>query len=168
MEAYNQAFYESQAMNKLGFRAYQNLSGKKQVAMTKPDEYLKAKRDFILGVGRDNAKVATAGHSEILYGEHKEKDIPGVAKEASELYAKTLLELYKAGADEETAEKYARQVGQALADSKMAIINLQFPDYYGEDAEKSLLKASVTGSDPEKMLAAKALPEGAKKLLLES
>ena len=147
------ALLEARAKNELGFRAYESLSAKRQVALTNPDQCLQAKRDFIMGTGGNNAPNNAA-----LYGTYAGANpIPGVANEVAELYRTTLRALYEAGADVETAEKYAKQVAQTMADAKLAIVDLQFPDYFSEGAEKELFTARITGANPAQMLGARAL-----------
>jgi hypothetical protein len=110
-----------------------------------------------MGTGAANAGQADNAEDQALYGNLAGHPIPGVAQEVSDIYSQTITSLYNAGADAETADKYAKQVAQTLADSKLAVVDLQFPDYYGESAEKSLFSAQLTGASPAKMLGAKAL-----------
>jgi hypothetical protein len=173
---------QSQARSQLGFRAYENVAKKRNVALTHPDIYLKAKAikisggeiPMVQGQPRDVIDAWTAlfpgvanigGNAPIdvdaLVGDQR-----SIAAQVADVYANTLRSLYNAGADVETSEKYAKQVAQSLADAKLAIVEMDMPDYLGESAEKSLFTAQISGAEPQKMLGARALPSSGGRRML--
>src|SRR5579883_1464181 len=103
----------------LGFQAYEDLAKKRHTALTDPDVYLKAKRNFIFGAPADET-------DNDIYGKYKGKKIPGVLAHVQNAYRETLKELYDAGASIETAEKYAKQFAQTVADIQLAIVDMMF------------------------------------------
>jgi len=141
----SQTYAQEVAKNKFGFRAYDRLGKLRTLAITKPAVYLAAKRARIMGgVKSPQANDAATGNLsdediETLYGVKPNTDVTGVAGEVANIYASTLHELYTAGADESTAEKYATAVAQALLQSKMTVIEAEFPDPIDNASERNLL-----------------------------
>jgi len=139
-----EGYAKAVAQNKFGFRAYKRLGDLRKLAITKPTAYLTAKTVRIIGGKSPKADEAASGSLSAddiltLYGTAPEKDVPGVAGEVTGIYASTLTSLYDAGADEKTAEQYATAVAQSLLQSKMAVIESEFPDIIDNTSERNLL-----------------------------
>src|SRR5579883_500458 len=163
-----QQVLQAQASNILGFRAYNNLASKRNIALTHPDVYLNVKRLKV--VGGDIPAGAITAQNVAAY----QALLPGVAgiqannvnaipiahsikDDVAELYANTLTNMYNAGLDEKSASDYARQLAQVLSDSRFAQLELEMPDYYGTGAEREVFTSTLTGATPEKLLASRAL-----------
>lgn len=128
------------AIDKFGFRAYSKLAQRREVAITHPGAYLKAKQIRINGgLVPPDADVGGSANREILYGAAVGANINGVAGDVAQAYADTLIQLYDAGADEATSEKFATAVAESLMRSKLAIVESEFPDIIDSSSEKNLL-----------------------------
>src|SRR5579875_1317072 len=97
---------QEKAKSVLGFKNYGSIEEKRQVALTDPAFYLDARRIMIQGgeIPRtDTMNVATKKKWKALFGDLVEDNknaptpITGVAGEISDIYAKTLRELHRAG-----------------------------------------------------------------------
>lgn len=127
------------AMNKFGFRAYDQLAKRRALAIKYPESYLDAKRTRIMGGHIPAGVDGSAGYAEILYGGTPDTDIDGVAGEVAKLYKDTIAKVYRAGGDEATATKWATQVAEGVKASGLALVEVEYPPLIDDVSERNLL-----------------------------